>query len=128
MMNGFLLVALGGAIGASLRYGAGLAFTQHGGVGGAWATLFVNVVGCAVMGALAAWLANRGEGGNDVLWLLLGVGVLGAFTTFSSFSRDAINLYLDGETLKATAYIGANMIGSLAAFAAGLMAMRRLIG
>ncbi len=127
-MNGFLLVATGGAIGASLRYGAGLAFTQQGGVAGAWATLFVNIVGCAVMGGLAAWLTNRGQAGSDVLWLLLGVGILGAFTTFSSFSRDTINMFLDGEALKASAYVGASMLGSLTAFVAGLWVMRRLIG
>jgi len=127
-MNGFLLVATGGAIGASLRYGAGLAFTQHGGVAGAWATLFVNVVGCAIMGGLAAWIANRGSAGSDFVWLLLGVGILGAFTTFSSFSRDAIDMLMAGDALKGIGYIAANMIGSLAAFAFGLLAFRRLIG
>ncbi len=127
-MNGLLLVAIGGAIGASLRYGAGLAFAQHGGVAGTWATVFVNVIGCAIMGGLAAWIANRGAAGSDFVWLFLGVGILGAFTTFSSFSRDAIDLLMAGETLKGVGYIAANMLGSLAAFALGLLAFRRLIG
>ena len=127
-MNGFLLVAIGGAIGASLRYGAGLAFSQHGGVEGAWATLFVHVVGCAILGGLAAWIANRGPAGTDFVWLLLGVGILGAFTTFSSFSRDAIDMLMAGDALKGIGYIAANMIGSLAAFALGRLAFRRLIG
>jgi CrcB protein len=58
-MNGFLLVAIGGAIGASMRYGVGLAFTTHGGVSGAWATLFVNIVGSFLLGALMGWMSSR---------------------------------------------------------------------
>lgn len=126
-MYGFFLVALGGAIGASLRYGAGLAFTNHGGVAGAWATLFVNVVGCAVMGGLVAWLVGRNASITETVWLFLGIGVLGAFTTFSSFSRDAINLYLDGEAIKASAYVLANLIGSLAAFAIALSVTKKIL-
>lgn len=127
-MNGFILVALGGAIGACLRYAASLAFTQHGETTGVWATLFVNVAGCLIMGGLAAWMVNRDSSASDFVWLLFGIGVLGAFTTFSSFSRDAINLFLAGETLPAFGYIAANMVGSLAAFALGLFAFRRLLG
>ena len=126
-MYGFLLVALGGAIGASLRYGAGLLFTGLGGVAGVWATLFVNVVGCAIMGALAAWMAVRSPAIGDTVWLFLGIGVLGAFTTFSSFSRDAVSLFVDAGTLRASVYVLANMIGSLAAFALMLAAVRRLL-
>ncbi len=127
-MNGFFLVAVGGAIGAVLRYGAGLAFTQHGGVAGAWATLTVNVVGCFVMGALAAWMVNRTSDGSDMLWLFLGIGILGAFTTFSSFSRDAVSLFLEGQVWPAISYVAANMFGSLAGFSIGLLAFRRVFG
>ena len=126
-MNGFLLVAIGGAIGASLRYGVGLAFTEHGGVSGAWATLFVNVVGSFVLGALMGWFTTREPALENTLWLLVGVGMMGAFTTFSAFSRDTIHMFMTGETMKGVVYVGLNLIGALAAFTAGLLALKRLL-
>lgn len=128
MMNGFILVALGGAVGASMRYGVGLAFTTHGGISGAWATLFVNVVGSFVLGALLGWFSARGPNLEDSLWLLVGVGMMGAFTTFSAFSRDAMDMIFSGDLVKATAFIALNMIGALAAFALGLVALKRVLG
>nr|WP_070961305.1 CrcB family protein [Hyphomonas sp. Mor2] len=125
-MNGFLLVALGGAIGASTRYGVGLAFTQHGGVSGAWATLFVNIVGSFVLGALMGWFASRDGGLENTLWLLVGVGMMGAFTTFSAFSRDTVEMFLNGDVMKAVTFASLNMIGAIAAFAIGLLALKRL--
>ena len=126
-MNGFLLVAIGGAIGASLRYGVGLAFTEHGGVSGAWATLFVNVVGSFVLGALMGWFTTREPALENTLWLLVGVGMMGAFTSFSAFSRDTIHMFMTGETMKGVVYVGLNLIGALAAFTAGLLALKRLL-
>ncbi len=126
-MNGFLLVALGGAIGASMRYGVGLAFTEHGGVSGAWATLCVNVVGSFVLGALMGWFASRELAFENTLWLLVGVGMMGAFTTFSAFSRDTVHLFMTGDVLKGVIFAGLNMVGALAAFAAGLLALKRFL-
>ena len=126
-MNGFLLVALGGAVGACLRYGVGLAFTEHGGVSGAWATLFVNIVGSFILGALMGWFASRELAFENTIWLLVGVGMMGAFTTFSAFSRDTVDLFLSGELAKGLVYIGLNMTGAIAAFAAGLFALKRLL-
>lgn len=126
-MNGFLLVAIGGAIGASLRYGVGLAFTEQGGVSGAWATLFVNVVGSFVLGALMGWFTTREPDLENTLWLLVGVGMMGAFTTFSAFSRDTMHMFMTGETMKGVVYVGLNLIGALAAFTAGLLALKRLL-
>lgn len=126
-MNGFLLVAIGGAIGASMRYGVGLAFTEHGGVSGAWATLFVNVVGSFVLGALMGWFSSREPALQSTLWLLVGVGMMGAFTTFSAFSRDTVDLLMNGEIIKGVIFAGLNMIGALAAFAAGLIALKRFL-
>lgn len=126
-MNGFVLVAIGGAIGACLRYGVGLAFTDHGGVAGAWATLFVNVVGSFILGALMGWFAAREPDLESTLWLLVGVGMMGAFTTFSAFSRDTVDLLMNGEVVKGFVYAGLNMVGALTAFAAGLIALKRLL-
>lgn len=125
-MNGFFLVALGGAIGACMRYGVGLAFTSHGGVSGAWATLCVNVVGSFVLGALLGWFANRELALENTLWLFVGVGMMGAFTTFSAFSRDTIDMFMTGETVKGLLFVALNLSGALAAFAIGLVALKRL--
>ena len=126
-MNGFLLVAIGGAIGASMRYGVGLAFTEHGGVSGAWATLFVNVMGSFILGALMGWFTTREPDLENTLWLLVGVGMMGAFTTFSAFSRDTVHMFMTGEMVKGLVYAGLNLIGALAAFTAGLLALKRLL-
>lgn len=126
-MNGFLLVALGGAIGASMRYGVGLAFTQHSGVSGAWATLTVNVVGSFVLGALLGWFASRDMAPENALWLFLGVGMMGAFTTFSAFSRETVHMFMTGEVMKGLVFAGLNMVGALAAFTIGLLALKRML-
>ena len=126
-MNGFLLVAMGGAIGASMRYGVGLAFTEHGGVSGAWSTLFVNVAGSFILGALMGWFTSRELALENTLWLLFGVGMMGAFTTFSAFSRDTVHMFMTGEMIKGLVFAGLNMVGALAAFAVGLFALKRLL-
>lgn len=126
-MNGFLLVAIGGAIGASMRYGVGLAFTEHGGVSGAWGTLFVNVVGSFILGLLMGWFTSREIALENTLWLLFGVGMMGAFTTFSAFSRDTIHMFMTGELMKGLVFAGLNMVGALAAFAVGLIALKRIL-
>ena len=126
-MNGFLLVAIGGAIGASMRYGVGLAFTEHGGVSGAWATLCVNVVGSFILGALLGWFSSRDLALENTLWLLVGVGMMGAFTTFSAFSRDTVDMFMTGEMMKGLIFAGLNVAGALAAFATGLIVLKRLI-
>ncbi|MEO0608233.1 MAG: CrcB family protein [Pseudomonadota bacterium] len=126
-MTSFLLFASGGAMGACLRYSDGLAFTQHGGVSGAWATLCVNLLGSFILGALMGWFAAREPDLESTLWLLVGVGMMGAFTTFSAFSRDTVEMFLSGDIAKGMIYAGFNLIGALAAFAAGLLAFKRLL-
>lgn len=112
---GALLVFVGGGAGALLRYGVGKA------VGGAAATLLVNVVGCFLMGLLAGWLMGREQGEN---WrLLLGVGLLGGFTTFSAFGLDFATLWRDQPGM-AAAYLTASVAVSLAALFAGLWLTR----
>ena len=126
-MNGFLLVAIGGAIGASMRYGVGLAFTEHGGVSGAWATLFVNVIGSFILGAMMGWFTSREPALENTLWLLVGVGMMGAFTTLSAFARDTVHRFMTGEGIKGLIFAGLNMLGALAAFTVGLLALKRML-
>jgi CrcB protein len=102
-----LHVALGGAIGSVLRYQAGRWLTWALGPQAVtmfpWATLAVNALGSVLMGVLAGWLAR--QGGGDELRLLLGVGVLGGFTTFSAFSLELVMLMQRGQFLYAALYL-----------------------
>ena len=124
-MERYLLVAAGGAAGAVARYAVGTQATRWLGAGQVWGTLSVNVVGGLVMGLLAGWLATRG--GEGERWrLLLGVGVLGGFTTFSAFSLETAQLIEQRRWGAASGYVAASVILSLAALMAGLWLARRL--
>ena len=116
MMNSYLQVALGGAIGASARYGVNVLTTRLL-PGLPLGTLSVNVLGCLAMGFLASMLALRG--GQHLAPLLL-TGVLGGFTTFSAFALDATVLWERGDGALATGYVLASVVLSLAAVIAGL--------
>lgn len=121
----FILVMLGGAVGAGARFAVGQALATRLGSGAATATLMVNIIGCLAMGALAAWLARGGSGGEAVR-LFVGVGLLGGFTTFSAFSLDGWQLLERGEPGAALAYILLSVGGALGAFAVGHFAVRSL--
>ncbi|HEX2793538.1 MAG TPA: fluoride efflux transporter CrcB [Croceicoccus sp.] len=129
-MNASLLVALGGGAGAVLRYHLGRA------VGSAypaaamafpWATLACNVLGSMAMGLLAGWLARHGADrgiGAEGWRLLLGVGLLGGFTTFSAFSLELVNLWHRGAPGMAAAYALVSVIAGVAGLMLGLAVMR----
>lgn len=107
MMPGNLLaVAAGGALGALMRYGVGLAFAARGGF--PWATLLVNVSGSLAFGFLAIWLSERLPMANELRAFLL-VGVLGAFTTFSTLSWETVMFLQQGDSLRALANVAANL-------------------
>jgi CrcB protein len=121
------LVALGGAIGALLRYQAGRGLTHWLGVKAVtafpWATLTVNVIGSLLMGVLAGCLARHGQGGEQ--WrLFVGIGVLGGFTTFSSFSLELMLLIERGQPFQALTYALISVLVGLTALYIGLIAMR----
>lgn len=88
------MVALGGAFGAAARYGIGRWFVQQGHTGLPWGTWTVNLLGCFLIGIALPFLANNVEKG----YLLLVVGFLGAFTTFSTFSMDTLMLFSNGKS------------------------------
>lgn len=115
-MQGWLLVALGGAVGASARYGVGLAATRLFGPGFPWGTLTVNVLGGLAMGLLV------GAFGHDraKLLLLLGTGVLGGFTTFSAFSLETALMIERGAVATAGLYAAGSVLACVGALAAGL--------
>lgn len=120
-----LLVMLGGAVGAAARYLTGRATLAAFGPNYPWGTLAVNLIGGFLMGLLAGSLARFGQGGEQ--WrLLLGVGVLGGFTTFSAFSLDAMVMIERGDWVPALGYVLVSVIGSIAALALGLGAMRAM--
>lgn len=122
-----LLVAFGGGIGAWLRYLVAAVWTRAIGPIAAsafpWATLTVNVAGSFAMGLLAGWLARHGHGGEQ--WrLLLGVGVLGGFTTFSSFSLEFVLMAERGQIALAALYVAISLAAGFAGLFAGLGVMR----
>ena len=125
-MNGILLVALCGAIGASLRHGAGVVAVRFLPLGWPWATGFVNMAGSLAMGVLVGWLALKAEGASQELRLFLATGVLGGFTTFSAFSLEIANMLRSGETLKAGLYALLSVLLGVSALFIGLWMARRI--
>jgi CrcB protein len=107
-------IGIGGALGAISRYLVGRELTERIGGGFPWGTFTVNVTGAFLIGVLFAVLTERGIG-HDHLRLLLVVGLLGGYTTFSSYTLEAVNLFESGSWTTALVYvIGSNLLGVLA--------------
>jgi fluoride exporter len=122
-MHHLFLVMLGGAIGAGARHLIGRAALALWRPGFPVGTLAVNVIGGLAMGLLAGWLATRASG-DEALRYLLGVGVLGGFTTFSAFSLETVLMIERGELTTALFYIVASVVLSVGALFAGLQVSR----
>ncbi len=124
-MNSILMVALGGSIGAVLRYVIAHFTQSMASTPFPIGTLTVNILGCALIGILAAFLLGSNPQHREILRLLLMIGILGGFTTFSSFALDALKLFQEGKLVSAMLYILlSNILGILAAwicFSAGKM-------
>jgi CrcB protein len=128
-MTRILLVAAGGAIGSVARYGLGVA-------AGRWApnagwpagTFAANVAGGLLMGLLVGWLAFRGEAQQEGVRLFAAVGVLGGFTTFSSYSLEAVQMIERRQIGLAAAYVVGSVVLAIAALFVGLMIARRAFG
>jgi len=113
----FFIVFLGGGLGAAIRHGVNLGVARLFGGGFPYATFLINVSGSFIMGLMAAWFAFKG-GGSQHWRLFLTTGVLGGYTTFSTFSLDAALLYERGQLMLAAVYV----IGSVALGLVGLFA------
>lgn len=125
-MNHFLLVAAGGAIGAALRHGVGVAALRMQLAGWPWATFTVNILGSLLMGLAVGWFAFRGEGGQAAR-LFVTTGILGGFTTFSAFSLEVFSLMEKGETVKAVGYAVGSVVLGVVALAVGLLVARKVL-
>jgi CrcB protein len=120
---GFLIVFLGGGIGAALRHGVNLMSARLLGAAFPYATLFENVTGSLLMGVLAGYFAFKGHAAQE--WrLFLTTGILGGYTTFSAFSLDAALLYERGELGLAALYVLASVALSIGGLFAGLALVR----
>jgi CrcB protein len=116
-------IAAGGAVGAVARYAVMIVAAQLWGAAFPWGTLTVNVVGSFILGALVEIFALVWSPGEGVRALLV-VGMLGAFTTFSTFSLDVVTLYERGALFATAAYIVVSVTLSIAALFAGLWVVR----
>ncbi|GAA6188124.1 fluoride efflux transporter CrcB [Litorivita sp. NS0012-18] len=121
MLPVLLQVALGGAIGASLRYLTNVGAMRVMGAGFPWGTMTVNVVGSFLMGIIVLYLAQKG--GTRFAPFLM-TGLLGGYTTFSAFSLDALTIFERGQAGLAALYVGASVALSLAAIAVAFFLMR----
>jgi CrcB protein len=125
-MQAFLLVGLGGALGAMARYGVGVV------VGHLWrtpfplATLLINIAGSLAMGLLVGWLARTLPHGQNEIRLFVAVGILGGFTTFSAFSLDVMTLIERGDVIPAVLYAAGSVVLSVLGLLLGLMIFRGL--
>jgi CrcB protein len=126
-MKLLVLVSVGGAVGAALRFltyqlfvGSSLA---RGGAAFPWATLTVNVAGCFLMGLAVVTILERFGGSPDLRAFVM-TGVLGGFTTFSAFSLDVYELFTKDSVEIVAVYIAASVILSIAALLAGIALAR----
>ena len=128
-MTRFLLVAAGGAIGSVARYGLGLAAGRLApNVGWPLGTFAANVLGGLLMGVLVGWLAFRGGAQQEAVRLFAAVGVLGGFTTFSSYSLEAVQMIERRQIGLACAYVVGSVVLAILALFVGLMIARRAFG
>ena len=121
-----LQVALGGALGASLRFLSGAIILRAMGSGFPYGTMFVNVVGSFLMGLLAFYLLERMDGSFSRYAPFLMTGLLGGFTTFSAYSLDALYLLERGRYASASVYMGGSVVLAIGALFLGMTIARSL--
>lgn len=118
-----LAVGIGAGIGGILRFVVGQLALQRFGPGFPWGTAFINVTGSFLIGVVAQLALSRSFGITPVVRVFAMTGILGGYTTFSTFSLDAIVLIGDGAPLVGALYtLGSVALGLLAAFAGGATA------
>lgn len=120
----YLVVFLGAGLGGALRHGVNL-WAARAGSGFPFGTMVINILGSIMMGVLTGWFAARG-GGPQGLRLFLTTGVLGGFTTFSTFSLEAFLLWERGAHAAALAYVGGSVAAGLVGVGVSLLVLRQL--
>jgi CrcB protein len=123
---GFLIVFLGGGIGAALRHGVNLVSVRLLGTAFPYATLIENATGSLVMGLLAGYFAFKG-GASQHWRLFFTTGILGGYTTFSAFSLDVVVLFGRGRFGAAALYLAGSVVLSIVALVLGITLVRRLV-
>ena len=118
-MRSTLIVMIGSGIGGALRHLCNVFVTNLTGTSFPWGILAINVVGSALMGAVVGWWAMNGSASQE-LRLFLTTGIIGGFTTFSTFSLDTIVLAERGHAGVAAAYVAASVVLSLLGLLAGM--------
>lgn len=124
LMQAFLLVGAGGALGAMARYGFGVLVHRVWPVSFPVATLGVNIIGSLLMGLFVGALVRYTPAWQADMRLFAAIGLLGGFTTFSSFSLDVIVLLERGQVLTALGYILISVIAAILALYLGMIVMR----
>lgn len=124
MQNSFLVMA-GGAMGAVCRYQLGRLMTHIMGPGYPWGTLAANLLGGFAMGLLVGILARFVDGGEQIR-LFVAVGILGGFTTFSSFSLEVVLMLQRGQWAGGIGYVTASVLGAVGLMALGLFIVRAI--
>jgi fluoride exporter len=121
---GFILVFFGGGIGVILRHLINRLATLNLQSTFPWHTLFINVLGSLIMGLVVGWFAFRSQGGSEDFRLFLTTGVIGGFTTFSTFSLDVVTLWERGDILSAFGYSVMSVVCSVSILFVGLWLVR----
>jgi fluoride exporter len=124
-MRNYLLVFIGGGLGASLRHAVNVLCARGLGTAFPWGTFIINITGSTVMGLIAGYLAFKGEA-SQAWRLFLMTGILGGYTTFSAFSLDAVLLYERSQIGLALFYVLGSVVFSIVGLFAGLALVRHL--
>lgn len=119
------LVIVGGGIGAGIRHLINVGATRLLGSGYPWATMIINITGSFIMGAFIELLARR-FGASNELRLFVAAGILGGYTTFSSFSLDFVALWERGALGPALAYVLVSVVGGILALFAAFWLVRSI--
>ena len=119
-----LAVFVGGGLGSLARYLTGLMFLQRLGPGFPYGTLAINLAGCFLIGIIAELAQTRSFGIGSTTRLFLVVGVLGGFTTFSSFAYEAVTLAGEALSVPAIVYVLTSVAGGIVAAFAGIVIVR----
>ncbi|HET6334034.1 MAG TPA: fluoride efflux transporter CrcB [Polyangiales bacterium] len=121
-----LFVALGGALGTVLRYLANVVCAERFGTGFPYATLAVNTIGSCALGLFSQIIAEKSLAGVP-LALVVGTGVLGGFTTYSSFNLETLRMLQQGEVARAVFYASLTFVTCLALGALGIVIGARMM-